>query len=220
MQILHSGIKFEFFNFRSARSRTKPQFLAEPAETIAPPVPRPQTAKRSVPAASTQVIRCSSCKSVFGDIVSLMKHRMVCLGATAVSPKKRPAPKAAPVVLEPPAAVKTAQFVLMDEDEYQQEPVRDLHCKSCKIKYSTVGEWQAHIQEMHLNELSCEMCPATFKDESGLSKHIIKSHRINYPCLVCSADFSNKKVFLCHMLQVHQVSIYILYALKRLIRVS
>jgi hypothetical protein len=147
-------------------------------------------------------MRCSACMVVFGDIVSLMNHRAVCLGTAAVARKKQPAPKAAPKVQETPAAVKTAQFVLMDEDEFQQ----DLHCKSCKIKYSTVGEWQAHIQEMHLNELSCELCPATFRDESSLSKHIIKSHKITYPCMVCNTDFTNKKIFLSHMLNVHQVS--------------
>lgn len=133
-----------------------------------------------------------------------MQHKIVCPRSSAAAALKEPT---APQEFKPPVAVKAAQFVLMEEGEYQQErePVQKLHCKSCRIKYATVGEWQAHIQEMHLDELACEFCPASFKDESRLSKHIIVAHKVRYPCLVCNTEFTNKKTFLSHMLQEHKV---------------
>jgi len=169
--------------------------------------------------ATPPVVRCPSCHVQFPDIIGMMNHRIHCSIAemkkgTPSPAKKKPSP---PKISSPPltsvmpslepstaAVTKKAQFVLMDEEEPQQQS--SFKCLSCKTSYSSVGEWQAHIQEFHLNELCCEQCPASFKDELALSKHISRAHKnVTYPCIVCGAQFSIKKAFLQHISQQHQV---------------
>ncbi|CAB3377486.1 Hypothetical predicted protein [Cloeon dipterum] len=142
------------------------------------------------------IARCRNCRVSFPDVVSMMHHQYYCTAGNVPSA----AGPSSKVPAEPAVKVpKNGQFVLMD-----QEPA--FKCTTCKLSYETVSEWQAHIQENHLNELNCELCNTPFQDELRLAKHLNMAHNVGYPCVPCGSSFSNKKVFLRHVSLEHKMN--------------
>ncbi|XP_065345330.1 uncharacterized protein LOC135942912 isoform X2 [Cloeon dipterum] len=162
---------------------TNSRARSQPSKPSAVPSPKSKSPEA--------IARCRNCRASFPDVVSMMHHQYYCTGRDGSLPK---AP-AEPEVKVP----KNGQFVLMD-----QEPA--FKCTTCKLSYETVSEWQAHIQENHLDELNCELCNTPFQDELRLAKHLNMAHNVGYPCVPCGSSFSNKKVFLRHVSLEHKMN--------------
>ncbi|XP_059483630.1 uncharacterized protein LOC132201467 [Neocloeon triangulifer] len=194
---------------KSIEARVKTPIKVPPQPVRKPNNSKPMPlSKKSATQSTTSLVRCKKCNISFPDIVALMNHRINCMFrsptfATSTSSSTSTHP---PSVATPESSKKTqqagAQFVLM-EDAVGPSSFK---CQSCRKNFTSVGEWQAHIQEKHLDEVMCELCNMPFKDELTLGKHINRQHGVSYPCVACGNQFSNKKLFIQHVFQAHRLN--------------